>query len=283
MTTDGCAATKRSLFFRWLVMPLLLFLWPGMLLANDLLFVPRVSLSIAQYEFTKPPTIGGLPGNGTFPRVKFDTTFKVLGAGGTLFKNSYYFDLFYQKSLQESESFTVENIGLPNNASFTVSIDDVRRRDYSLTFGKKIFDGRAGVYAGYKSGKTGGPQPQGEHMSFEEKGFFVGGNYGWLISDLGVLSVNLAYAKLDGNRTQKTNTGFEPDFIVDFNGNGDAEGLSYGTTWTSRFTDHVSYSAALEVRQYTFDNIKDVNPQVTFTDEIEEKFSGITFSVYYTF
>ncbi|RUM93697.1 MAG: hypothetical protein DSZ28_07040, partial [Thiothrix sp.] len=73
-------------------------------------------------------------------------------------------------------------------------------------------------------------------------------------------------------------------FIIDFNGNGDAEGLSYGTTWSSRLTEHISYSVGLEVKQYSFDNIKDVNPkQVPFTDKIEETFRGITFSTYYSF
>jgi hypothetical protein len=89
---------------------------------------------------------------------------------------------------------------------------------------------------------------------------------------------------MDGNRTQKTNTGLEDKgFIINLNGNGDAEGLSYGASWSSRLTDHISYSVGLEVRRYTFDNIKDVNPQISFTDEVEETFNGITFSTYYSF
>jgi hypothetical protein len=121
-------------------------------------------------------------------------------------------------------------------------------------------------------------------MSFEEKGYFVGCTYGWLVSDSGVIFVNLAYAWLDGNRTQKTITGYEEAGVpINLNGNGDAKGLSYGVNWSSRFTDRISYSVGLEVKQYEFDNIKDVNPDEKAIDEIEEKFTGLTFSTYYTF
>lgn len=284
MTGRTHANNMRSFFYVLMALLLLLPLCSSTVLAKDMRFVPRVSVSVSQYEFTKPTTVNGLGEGKNFPETSFDTTFKFLGLGATVFKNSYYFDIFYQHSTKEETSFSIEDPAIPTpDHRFSVSVD-ARRRDYSFTFGKKILDGRAGIYAGYKEGKTGGPQPQGEHLSFEEKGFFIGGNYGWLISDAGVISLNLAYAKMDGNRIQKTNTGLEDKgFEVNFNGNGDAEGLSYGANWSSRLTDRMSYSVGLEVRQYTFDNIKDVNPKFSFTDEVEETFSGITFSTYYAF
>lgn len=277
------AKTMRSRFYLLMALLLLQPLSTKTAFAKDVLFVPRMSLTVAQYEFTKPPTVNGLGAGTDFPEVSFDLTFKFLGLGGTIFKNSYYLDLFYQTSTNENISFIAEDPAIPGG-NFSANFD-ARRRDYALTFGKKIHDGRASIYAGYKEGKTGGPQAQGQHLSFEEKGFFIGGNYGWLISDLGVISLNLAYAKMDGYRTQKSTTGFESQgFIIDLNGDGDADGLSYGATWSSRLTDHISYSLGLEVRQYSFDNIKDVNPEkVPFTDEIEETFRGITFSTYYSF
>jgi hypothetical protein len=256
-------------------------LWFGGLFAKDLQFVPRASISVAKFEFSKPPTANALPGGGAFPEVKFDMNFKLLGVGGTLFKENYYLDVFYQKSLEDKASFSVE---IPGDKGGRYS-DNFKgaRRDASFTFGKKILDGRASVYGGYRSGKTGGPQSQGRHLSFEEKGFFVGGNYGWLVSDSGVLSVNLAYAKLDGNRTQKAITGVEAFPYISLNGEGDTKGLSYGVNWSSRLTDHISYSAGLEVREYDFKKIKDVNPQIRFLDRVNEKFTAITFSTYYSF
>jgi len=284
MTGRTPAKNMRSFLYLLMALLFLLPLCSSTVLAKDMLFVPRVSVAVSQYEFTKPTTVNGLGEGKSFPEVNFDVTFKFLGLGGTVFKNSYYFDMFYQHSTNEETSFSVEDLAIPTlDHRFSVSVE-ARRRDYSFTFGKKILDGRAGIYAGYKEGKTGGPQAQGEHLSFEEKGFFIGGNYRWLISDIGVISLNLAYAKMDGNRTQKTNTGAEDKgFIINLDGNGDAEGLSYGASWSSRLTDHISYSVGLEVRRYTFDNIKDVNPQISFTDEVEETFSGITFSTYYSF
>jgi hypothetical protein len=286
MTGRAPAKNMRSFLYLLMALLFLLPLCSSTVLAKDMLFVPRASVSVSQYEFTKPTTVNGLGPNfdKDFPEVSFDLTYKVLGVGGTLFKNNYYFDLFYQQSSNEEATYTVE---VPDAGELTNSFDG-RRRDFSFTFGKKILDGRAAIYAGYKEGKTGGSQSLGQHLSFEEDGFFIGGNYGWFISDIGVISLNLAYAKMDGNRTQKSITGLgsegRPVYGIDLNGNGDANGLSYGATWSSRLTEHLSYSVGLEVRQYTFDNIKDVNPNRNpFTDEVEETFSGITFSTYYSF
>jgi len=280
-----CSIPAKIMHSRFYLLVALLLLQPlctKTSFAKDVLFVPRMSLSVMQYEFTKPTTVNGLGDDKDFPEISSDLTFKLLGLGGTLFKDSYYLDLFYQTSTNESSSFTAEDPAIPGG-TFSGNFDG-RRKEYALTFGKKIFDGRAGIYAGYKDGKTGGPQSQEQHLSFEEEGFFIGGNYGWLVSDLGVISLNLAYAKMDGNRIQKTNTGFEEQgFIIDLNGNGDTEGLSYGATWSSHLTDHISYSIGLEVRQYSFDNIKDINPEIPFTDKAEETFSGVTFSTYYSF
>lgn len=280
-----CSIPAKIMHSRFYLLMALLLLQPlctKTSFAKDVLFVPRMSLSIMQYEFTKPTTVNGLGDGEDFPELSTDLNFKLLGLGGTLFKDSYYLDLFYQTSTNESSSFTAEDPAIPGGTFY--GNFDGRRREYALTFGKKIFDGRGGIYAGYKDGKTGGPLPQEQHLSFEEEGFFIGGNYGWLVSDLGVISLNLAYAKMDGNRIQKTNTGFEEQgFIIDLNGNGDTEGLSYGATWSSHLTDHISYSIGLEVRQYFFDNIKDINPEIPFTDKAEETFSGVTFSTYYLF
>jgi hypothetical protein len=251
--------------------------------AKEVRFIPHASLSVTKYEVVRRSVAKGLPDGTSFPEISLDYTYKFLGVGGTLFKNSYYLDMFYQRSSDEASSFSVDNPTIPD--SVLSAVFNGRRRDYSLTLGKKILDGQAGIYVGYKEGKSGGPQPQGDYLSFEEKGFFIGGNYGWLISDLGVISLNLAYAKMDGNRTQKRKIVYNGQSItLDFNGNGDTDGLSYGVAWASRITEYLSYSVGLEVRRYSFDNIKDVNPEkYSFTDNIEETFSGITVSTYYSF
>jgi len=282
MTSRTPAETMHSCFYLFLAALLLQPLCASRAVAKDLLFVPRLSLSVARYEFFKPPTVNGLPNGDEFPEMDFDLTFKFLGLGGTWFKNGYYLDLSYQASTKESITFTAEHPDFPGG-KFSTDFDG-RRRDYSLTIGKKIFDGRGGIYTGYKEGKSGGPQSRGQHSSFEEKGFFIGGNYGWPISDLGIISLNLAYAKMDGNRILKSSVDLNGNRVIDLNGNGDADGLSYGATWSSRLTDNISYSIGLEVRKYSFDNIKDINPErVPFTDELEETFTGVNFSTYYLF
>lgn len=205
--------------------------------------------------------------------------YKSLGIGGILFKNSHCLDMLYIGCLNGKVSFSIENLALPGG-SFSSDFDGACR-DHAFTVGKKILNDRAGLYTDYKVGKTGGSQPLYQYLTFEEKGFLADGNYGWLIADAGVLTLNLAYAKLNGLSRKKAITGFEDlGFSIDFEGTGDTEGLSYRANGSSRLTDHVSYSIGLKVEEYTFKNI--TGPNVSFTDKIEGKLSSITFSTYYS-
>lgn len=276
------------------VMALLLppILWPGISFAGDILFIPRTSLTISQYNFTQSKRPGALAptgiNNNEFPEVNFNVTFKMLGIGGSFLKKGYYFDAFYQKSLKEEDSFTLEDPALPlPGGRFTENFKG-DREDYSVTFGMKILDKRAGVYIGYKDGKSQASGDQGQELKFQENGFFIGGNYGWLITETGSLSIKLAYAKLDGDLTETSNN---PAFAspavlatpLDTNASSDARGLSYGVSWSSRVSKNFSYTIGLDRKKYTFKNVKDSNPNTIPSDEFEEEIRSLTFSGYYLF
>ena len=258
-------------------------MFSGPLAAEAMKFIPRASVGIASYDFVQSARPGALGdtgiNNGDFPEVKFNVTFKILGVGGTFIKDGYYFDASFQDSFDEEDTFTFEE------AAFTETFKG-DRQDYAFTFGKKILNNRAGVYLGYKVGKSQADGDQGEKLSFEEDGFFIGGNYGWPIAGKGVLSVNLAYADLDGDlKEDVTNPGLTslPVPPLSMDASSDAQGLSYGVSWSSRFTQKLSYSVALDGREYTFDNVKDKNPDVIPSDEFKEEFLGATFSLFYLF
>jgi hypothetical protein len=264
--------------------------WPGISFAEDILFIPRASLSISQYNFTQSKRPGALAptgiNNNDFPEVNFDVTFKMLGVGGSFLKKGYYFDAFYQKSLKEEDSFILKDPALPDGRFSENFKGD--REDYTLTFGKKILDKRAGIYIGYKDGKSQAPGDQGQNLKFQENGFFIGGNYVWPLTKRGSISINLAYARLDGNLSEKINN---PAFAspavlaapLDTNASSDARGLSYGISWSSRITDHVSYTIGLDTKKYIFKNVKDSNPNAIPSEEFEEKFRSLNFSGYYLF
>ena len=262
----------------------------GPLLADELKFMPRGSLAVVSYDFIQSARPNALAptgiSNNDFPEVNFNVTFKMFGVGGTVLKNGYYFDVSYQKSLDEEDSFRLEDPALPGGVFAETFKGD--REDYALTFGKKLLDNRLGLYGGYKAGTSEASGNQGQELSFKEDGFFIGANYGWPIADKGVLSVNLAYADLDGDLKEDVNN---PAFAspavlavpLDTDASSDAQGLSYGLSWSSRLTQKLSYSLALDARNYTFDKVTDKNPNALPSDEFKEEFIGITASLFYLF
>ncbi len=143
----------------------------------------------------------------------------------------------------------------------------------------------AGIYIGYKTGKSQATGNQGQSLSFKEKGLFVGANYAWQVADSGLVSVNFAYADLTGDLKEEVTY---PDFAslpipLDIDATSDAQGLSYGVSWSSRLSDSISYSLSLDAKNYTFDNIKDKNPQTITSKQFEEKFVSTTLSLFFQF
>ncbi len=249
-------------------------------------FTPRATLAFSSYSFTQTERPGALPANingGTFPEVKFDVVFQILGIGGTFFMDDYYLDIAASKSADEEDSFEFA----PMNFKETFKGD---RTDTSITLGRKILDSRGAVYIGYKTGKSQADGDQGQSLSFEEKGFFIGGNYSWPVLKSSVITVNVAYAQLDGDLTEEvTNPGFisitQSNGLppLDINASSDATGLSYSLGFASRLTDNLSYSVAYEIKSYTFDSVKDSDPTVITSEEFEETFKGLNLSLFFQF
>lgn len=250
-------------------------------------FTPRISLARSSYQFSQTARTGALAPTGIngndFPKVKFDVNFLLYGLGGTVFSGSYYLDLLYQTSSEESDKFSLDDPALPDgNFTETFSGD---RQDLTLTFGKKVLQNRASLFVGYKSGKSEADGNQGQHLTFEEDGFFAGANYGFKTSATSVLSLNGAFALLDGNLKEKvTNPAFDSlNAPLDINATSAATGLSYGIGWSNRFSKKFSLSLALESRNYTFEKIKDKNPQTISSRRFEESFLNTTVSLFYLF
>ena len=264
-------------------------LWTLSVNADEITFTPRASLSFASYEFTQSPRPNALAGAGLtindFPEVKFDVTFKILGIGGTFISGDYYLDLALSKSLEEEDSFSLTdpNLPLPDNTFKETFKGD--RSDSSITLGRKFLNQRAALYLGYKTGESQADGNQGQSLSFEEEGFFIGANYAWIVAGKGAVSVNLAYADLDGDLVEEvTNPAFSTVTVpLDTDASSNAQGLSYGITWSARLNDSLSYSVGLDARKYTFEDVKDVNPTAIPSDEFEEKFLETNFKLYFLF
>ncbi len=260
--------------------------------AGEMTFTPRASLSIASYEFTQTARPGALAptniNNNDFPEVKFEVTFKIFGVGGTFIKDDFYLDLALQQSLNEEDDFTLTdpNLALPNN-TFTETFKG-DRQDSSITLGRKFLNKRAALYLGYKTGKSEASGNQGQHLLFEEDGFFIGANYAWVVGNKGAVSVNLAYADLDGELVEDvTNPAFASpplNLPLDTNAASNAQGLSYGVTWSSRLSKTLSYSLGLDARSYTFEDVTNRIPNTANpSSEFKEEFLSTTFSLFFVF
>ncbi len=238
-------------------------------MAEGVIFVPRVSLAVSDYTFTQKerPQAG-------FPEVEFDVRFKMLGVGTTIVYDKFYLDLFGQHSTDESDTFK-DVI----TEKFTGD-----RKDYTISLGMKVLDNKGAVYVGYKLGKSEADSNLGTTLEFEEDGFFIGANYGWVIADTGVLSLNVAIAKLDG-QLKETIKAPHPFAGVglDIDASSKATGISYGIAWSSKLLGKWGYSIGVDVNNYTFDHVKDDDAGFPPSDEFEEDFITAKVSISYAF
>jgi hypothetical protein len=250
---------------------------PQTVLANDdVSFIPRAWIGVSDYSFKQGERAGALPGGNDFPKVEFDVTFIMLGIGLTTAYDRFYLDLSYQDSTDESDDFS----GSAGGISFSEKLSG-DRRDYAATFGMRVLDNRGNVYVGYKNGKSAASGNVGTKLSFEEDGFFVGASYGWVIADAGLLSINAAYADLDGNLNEQPGPGYPAGLSMD--ADSEATGLSYGVSWNGKISDQMGYSISFDANDYEFDHIRDSSTSVPLPDKIEETLYTGKVSISYRF
>lgn len=254
--------------------------------ASDISFTPRASFALTAYKFSQPARTGALAPTGIngndFPELDFEVTFKVLGIGGTFSGEGYYFDLSAQQSSEEEDSFTLDDPLLTEPFVETFKGD---RQDFALTLGTRVLENQGSIFLGYKTGKSEASGNKGQYLKFEEKGLFIGANYGWTLGS-GRLSFNAALADLEGELTETvTNPQFASPAVLseplDINATSDAQGLSYGLSWSSRISKNLSYSLSYDTKKYTFENVKDNSS--TAPKEFEEELTSLMLAVYFQY
>jgi hypothetical protein len=225
--------------------------------------IPRVSTGIIDYSLTTPAV--PLEGGVVFPEYRADRTLYLIGVGGTVVEDKFYMDIYAQTTSKDDNTLNASTLGYQE-------IFDGKRDDYSVSFGYAVTDD-ASLYAGYKSGKSSTKGKKGSTSDFKEDGFFIGGTYGWLIQDLGILSLNLAVARLDGNIK------FEND-LLPINGTAETVGITYGVAWKANVNESLGYGASLSYYNYVFDGLKDKRLG-NVSGEIEEKMLTLKISLSY--
>ncbi len=238
------------------------FISSGLVLA-EVSFIPRVSSGVIDYSLTTPAV--PLGGGNVFPKYRADRTLYLIGIGGTIIEDKFYMDIYAQTTTEDDNTLDTGELGYQETF-------DGKRDDYSISFGYAITDD-ASLFAGYKYGKSSTEGKGGSKSDFEEDGFFIGGTYGWLIQDFGVLSLNLAIAKLDGNIR------FENDMLP-INGTAETIGITYGIAWKANINELLGYGVSLNYYNYVFDDLKDKRLG-SIDGEIEEKMLALKVSLSY--
>jgi hypothetical protein len=233
--------------------------------------------------------------------------------GATLFIKKFYVDFLYQHTAKGYFDISAGNF-LPAGPFYELPLDadvsiigsgDFHHRNYAITLGYQLLDNLS-FYAGYKqndtsfdlnsqtifhmiddgslTGTPGFPINQsliGDFdIDYEANGPFIGGIYGFIIDDKGVLSLNLAVAFLDGDIKQNgeyinPRTGIYDD-LFDMSSSGDSIGLSYGIGWRSNLTDRLGYY--LTAKGYNYDFEADNKDQPDFRERTYQFSIGLSYS-----
>jgi hypothetical protein len=238
-----------------------------------------------------------------------------IGMGTSFFYKNFYADLYYQHSADGNHSICEGKYitpaqypwaGLITNADVNINGNaEFYLRDFSVTAGYRITDNFSG-YAGYKlsesimdldlhssfqmvddgsiTGIPGFPMSVIYHgelgCTYRSKGPFVGGAYGIVLGDKGMLSLNLSLAFLEGKIRQSGNyanvqTGLnEIDYML--SSSGDCIGISYGAAWQSSITEKVGYSFGVKGYKYDFES-KDVE-RSDFQETVFSYHANVTYS-----
>ena len=278
---------------------------------TDFKFQPRVSAGWIDYTLEIEPS-DSLAGMDW----ELSDSMAVGTIGATFFLSKFYLDLSYQHTAKGHTGISGgrfyeagDNPYIPLYADVTIVGDsEFYHWNYTITIGYQLLDNLS-LYAGYKKNETsfdvdtqaidhliddgsltGTP---GFPIFFtyigdfdvdtETKGPFLGGTYGFIIGDKGVLSLNLAVAFLEGDINQSGNvvdprTGV-PDDIFDMDSSGDSIGLSYGIGWQSTLTDRLGYF--LSFKGYNYDFEADDSNQSDFKETTYQFSIGLSYSFHF--
>lgn len=200
--------------------------------------ITRLSTGYLEYNLT-------LPGVPPIPFQHLDDSSYLLGIGATIFNERFYFDIYGQTSGDLSDVVNAPSVGY-------LETFEGKRTNISFSTGYSITN-QSALYVGYKDGKSDNNGNLGGVYEFKENGFFIGGTYGWQVSAKGVISLNAAFAELEGDA--KFNTPAVPSYATSIVGK--ATGLSYGIAWRSKLNNQYGYSLSLDHQSYEFKDMID--------------------------
>ena len=257
--------------------------------------------------------------NGTsLNEAKFTASLPIISTSFTVAFDRYFAVLKYEQATSSDSTETSEtDRSEPDSISANlIGIDgsnvEVEREDISFTLGARVWKTLA-VFGGYLDGETTlRPQPfcstpatdpnciklnrafqhfiagsftpglnQGDYeQTYSETGWFAGVSYSWNIMEIGSLSLNGAWASMDGKYEDNANDPAEvwEGILQKFRYEGDSDGISVGLTWTAPISDNTEYFLDVRVQQYsmTANDTTGQAAQEDITLKTDETMNGLT-------
>ncbi len=225
-------------------------------LANALigLWAACVGLAHAKADEQTPQLAAGLAFGYTAmdfnAKLDSDPVFPSMVLTGSASWDKFYASLSFADSLGDESISEEEDVG------------DASRTDLDLTVGYRLTD-RWSVYLGYKDSETDidfrlRDDDLRRDEVYRKDGYFFGTTYTLPLNNAGNLSFNLGYVDLDTDNTfladveDDDEEDNEPLEFDDLSGDqkGDADGLSYGISWTIPVNDQLLFNTTFKVNNY---------------------------------
>jgi len=253
---------------------------------DEFVFQPRITTGVMNYSYeldSKSDTTPIIAVKGSdrvyndHGKFKMSDNLFIVGIGGILSHRGFFFDAFYQKSVNKGKEEGSEKYVTNGISDTSTGKNEFDRVDYAITFGYNVTDNIA-VFGGYKSGKmeseianttiyqpiftlndqqTLSTAEYPTDVRFESSGVFIGANYTIPIGK-GALGFNAAFTKLSGEFSSNTNWKVKGEnlnenvYDIDWFITGDTIGYSLGIKWAAPITDKLSYGISLDRYGYNF-------------------------------
>lgn len=236
-----------------------MFLMSAVASAAELTIAPAVDLAYKTSDFTIE--FGGGGGGGTD---LISPSYMTLTPSLALSYNRFYGVVAYESTVNPWTSSTLEVVPSPAQTRFTN--DSFERKEASLTFGYRVFDGSrkigaVNVFGGYLHGISTWRQTSFItntttltmdilSVGFQEDGYFLGVNYSHSFGNKGTLSLSGAFGLLDGILKDVEVSGSSPTNQDIF---AESTGLSLGVGWSGNITGNMNYRVGMKYINYNFD------------------------------
>lgn len=233
--------------------------------AESILVQPRVEAGFSNYQLEFDGTV---PVNEQFTlqaNNKISSTVFVHRIAVTFAYDAFYLDVLASKTSDVTGSQLISEISAIENWTGG-------REEVNLTLGYQAFDSGS-VFIGYRDGSIEADGQVNSSFSYESDGVYIGANYGFLITDSGAISLNIAYAFLN-SELEETLFGTTVPFA-----SGDGNGLKFGIAWHDSLSESLKYSISIDRYSYETDIESDVGADVN----IKESESTIRLGLSYSF